>query len=103
MANVVLLNDYNIEWTITDATDGSAITGATVTAQLYDSSGNTFGSSITLSEVVTSPVTGLYRGTLPDTSSPSKTAPSQYTLICTATTGGGVVATRKVPINTLPL
>lgn len=101
MANVVLTNDYLIEWTITDAATGNAVTGATVTAQLYDSTGAAFGEQITLSLVSSSPETGLYRGTLPDTSSPSKTL-GKYTLVCTAN-NGGVIANRRLDISTIPL
>ena len=99
MANVVITNDYLITWTITDAITGMPVTDATVTAQLYDSSGAAHGSQISLSHVSS----GLYRGTLPDTASPSMVAIREYELVCTATSGSGVVANRKIKINTQPL
>lgn len=65
---IYLDNDNLIEFSagnyLTDAEDGTAVTGATVTAQLAEADGTPVGSSITMSAVAGED--GNYRGTIPD-------------------------------------
>ena len=97
MTDIVYMASHNLIelQELTDGASGSAITTATVTAVIKDSSGtNVSGETwpLTLSHVSA----GTYRGTV--SSAVSLTRHAKYTCYVTATTTGGVVRVFELPL-----